>query len=79
MTKKEILEHIKNPGKPVKEYDYVNPETGARCHIKYYDAAYKNNTPEQNAAIWQNACRIACQIDINRQLVDKGLPPAYKF
>ena len=79
MTKQEIQALLKNPGTPVEEYDYVNPKTGSRCHIKFYDAAYRNNTPEQNAKIWQEACRVAYQIDINRQLREKGLPPAYQL
>ena len=79
MKKAEVQALLQNPGSPIKAYDYINPQTGNRCRIKIYDAAYRDNTPEQNAKIWQKACRIACQIDINRQLADKGLPPAYQF
>ena len=79
MTRAEILEHIKNPGTPVEEYDYVNPETGNRCHIVFYDAAYRNNTPEENAAIWRNACRIAREIDIDAQLAAAAQSAAADF
>ena len=79
LTPKQREELRKNPGEPVMEYDYVNPQTGNRCHIKFYDAAYRDNTPEQNKKIWQEACRVAYQIDVNRQLREKGLPPAYQL
>ncbi|MEA4823621.1 MAG: hypothetical protein VB111_05835 [Clostridiaceae bacterium] len=66
MTKAEILESIKNPGKPV-ETKFIEVR-GQRIKVEFYDDAYRNNTPEDNKRIWANACRIAREIDIRAQL-----------